>query len=151
MWLMNVDFELVLESNKPKEEIYELQEWIEESNFKTLEIKVKEIQESDQTGQMGLETLAVLELIATLAGSAGVVAFINGLFSCIKSYILTKSKERQVVLKKGDAEIVFNSESVKDLQPLIEKSIAILGASTDSKALESSQQVDPKRLSSSDS
>jgi len=148
---MNVDFELVLESNKPKEEIYELQEWIEESNFKTLEIKVKEIQESDQTGQMGLETLAVLELIATLAGSAGVVAFINGLFSCIKSYILTKSKERQVVLKKGDAEIVFNSESVKDLQPLIEKSIAILGASTDSKALESSQQVDPKRLSSSDS
>jgi len=148
---MNVDFELVLESNKPKEEIYELQEWIEESNFKTLEIKVKEIQESDQTGQMGLETLAVLELFATLAGSAGVVAFINGLFSCIKSYILTKSKERQVVLKKGDAEIVFNSESVKDLQPLIEKSIAILGASTDSKALESSQQVDPKRLSSSDS
>jgi hypothetical protein len=148
---MNVDFELILESNKPKEEIYELQEWIEESNFKTLGIKVKEIQEDNQTGQMGLETLAVLELIVTLAGSAGVVAFINGLFSCIKSYILTKSKERQVVLKKGDGEIIFNSESVKDLQPLIEKFIATLDTSADLKSLESSQKVDPKRLSSSDS
>jgi len=148
---MNVDFELILESNKPKEEIYELQEWIEESNFKTLGIKVKEIQEDNQTSQMGLETLAVLELIVTLAGSAGVVAFINGLFSCIKSYILTKSKERQVVLKKGDGEIIFNSESVKDLQPLIEKFIATLDTSADLKSLESSQKVDPKRLSSSDS
>jgi hypothetical protein len=100
---------------------------------------------------MGLETLAVLELIVTLAGSAGVVAFINGLFSCIKSYILTKSKERQVVLKKGDGEIIFNSESVKDLQPLIEKFIATLDTSADLKSLESSQKVDPKRLSSSDS
>lgn len=143
---MNVDFELFLESDQSAEEIYEFQEWIEESNFKNLVVKVKEDQGSDQTGQMGLETLAVLELIATLAGSAGVVAFINGLFSCIKSYILTKSKERQVVLKKGDAEIVFNSESVKDLQPLIEKSIAILGASADSKALEGGQQSDTQRL-----
>lgn len=147
---MNVDFELILESEQPKEEIYELQEWLEESNFKNLEIKVKEVQESDQGGQMGLETLATLELIATLAGSAGVVAFINGLFSCIKSYILTKSKEKQVILKKGDAEIVFNSESVKDLQSLIEKSIGILGTSAEPKTLGGDQKADSKRLLSSD-
>jgi hypothetical protein len=147
---MNVDFELILESDQPKEEIYELQEWLEESNFKNLKIKVKEVQESDQAEQMGLETLAALELIATLAGSAGVVAFINGLFSCIKSYILARSKEKQVILKKGDAEIVFNSESVKDLQPLIEKSIGILGTSTQPKNLGGDQQVDSKRLPFSD-
>lgn len=147
---MNVDFELLLESDQSEEEIYELQEWIEESNFKNLEIKVKEAQKSDQKGQMGLETLAILELIATLAGSAGVVAFINGLFSCIKSYILTKSKEKQVILKKGDAEIVFNSESIKDLQPLIEKSIVILEASTELKKIESNQSTDSKQLPASD-
>ena len=147
---MNVDFELLLESDQSQEEVYELQEWIEESSFKNLEIKVKEAQKSDQKEQMGLETLAVLELIATLAGSAGVVAFINGLFSCIKSYILTKSKEKQVILKKGDAEIVFNSESIKDLQPLIEKSIVILGASTEPKILESNQAANSKQLPASD-
>jgi hypothetical protein len=147
---MNVDFELILESDQPKEEIYELQEWLEESNLKNLEIKLKAVQENDQGGQMGLETLAVLELIATFAGSAGVVAFINGLFSCIKSYILTKSKEKQVILKKGDAEIVFNSESVKDLQSLIEKSIGILGTFAEPKTLGGDQKADSKRLLSSD-
>jgi hypothetical protein len=139
---MNVDFELILESDQPKEEIYELQEWLEELNLKNLELKVKEVQESDQAGQMGLETLAVLELIATFAGSAGVVAFINGLFSCIKSYILTKSKEKQVILKKGDAEIVFNSESVKDLQSLIEKSIGILGTFAEPKTRGGDQKAE---------
>jgi len=147
---MNVDFELILESDQPKEEIYELQDWIEESNLKGLTIKVKEDQSSGQTGQMGLETLAVLKLIVTLAGSTGFVAFINGLFISIKSYILTKSQDKQVVLKKGDVEIRFNSESVEDMQSLIDKSIEILAAPTNSNAL-GGTQVEPKLINSSDS
>ena len=147
---MNVDFELILESHQSKEEIYELQEWIEELHLKGLTVNVKEAEADGETSQMGFETLAILQLVAALAGSAGVVAFVNGIFGCIKSYILAKSDEKQVVLKKGDAEIVFNGESVKDLQALIDKSIEMLSDSASSKALEN-KSVAPKILGSSDS
>lgn len=61
---MNIKFELVVEAVEALEEIYEFQEWIDESNFNELTIKVRETQGNTPNEKMGLEALASLEVIA---------------------------------------------------------------------------------------
>lgn len=119
-----MELELSLHSDNESDDIYELQGWIKESNIKNLSSSVKEAsQRNGETEPLGAEALPMLELIVGLAGSAGVVALINGLFDCIKSYIIHNAKAKEVILKKGDLTIVFNSETIRDLQSLVNKFI----------------------------
>lgn len=126
-----MEFQVIISNN---EEIYELQEWIEESQLNSLKTKleINYINEIDSKRGMGIGPNAIVEIIVAIGGTATAAAFVNGIFNTLKSWIEyksrseetavriqeIKSKENEVILKKGDYEISFNMNNIEKIDAL---------------------------------
>lgn len=122
---MSIQFDLLIDSANAEDDAYELKEFIDELHISSMTTEIKEIQATDEQEIKHMGAEMIPEILVALASAPAGVAFVNGLFECLKAYILSRTQKGQVILVKGNSKIVFNVDTVEKPKELIDKLIDI--------------------------
>jgi hypothetical protein len=123
---MSLKFDLLIDSPNAEDDVYELKEFIDELHISSMTTEIKEIKATDEQEIKHMGAEMIPEILVALASAPAGIAFVKGFFECLKAYILSRAQKGQVILVKGNSKIVFNTDTVKKPQELIDKLIDVL-------------------------